>query len=337
MPTEYGTLQLRQGTTAQMDPIVLEKGEPGLSIDGTTIVLKIGDGSRSWDALPEVGGAQTGGVDPAAFAQLVTQVAQIAHDFGIDQQNLQSALAQITENDERLNDLTDASPMAWDATTDFPRLAVVRHNGLTWYAANRDPDPGDEPGVSGKWQSLTLEHLYGMAKRGLDAAFLLDQIPDWAATGDPASQNSDAMLVAHDDKVWQADSTSTPAQRNGEEPGTNPSSSVWYEFDLVDIAQNLKWIGDSAYAAPSAQSKAAGLVPVADGQGGWRYETHAAEIDMQRPGVGLVPRPTPPEQIGETWQNVVATRVTTSLPAARVAPTIGPTTRRPIHTPGSPR
>jgi hypothetical protein len=60
----YGRLQQRQGTVASLgtdDPIPA-RGEFLMTYDGSTPILKIGDGVRTWSELPNlVGGAGGGG------------------------------------------------------------------------------------------------------------------------------------------------------------------------------------------------------------------------------------------------------------------------------------
>jgi hypothetical protein len=62
--TNYGRLRQRQGTVAELASAnpVLAYGEFTMTYDGTTPILKIGDGTRTWSALPNlVGGAGGGG------------------------------------------------------------------------------------------------------------------------------------------------------------------------------------------------------------------------------------------------------------------------------------
>jgi hypothetical protein len=76
---------------------------------------------------------------------------------------LNDAIAALTnrtnDNDARLNDLTDASPVeTWSSTTVYPAGTVMRHNGKTWVAVTPTV-AGQEPGVAPSWQSVTLESL----------------------------------------------------------------------------------------------------------------------------------------------------------------------------------
>lgn len=53
MPVE-DLIQVRAGTAAQWASVnpVLAAGEPGVAIDGTTVVFKVGNGLTAWNALP---------------------------------------------------------------------------------------------------------------------------------------------------------------------------------------------------------------------------------------------------------------------------------------------
>jgi hypothetical protein len=59
----YGRLTEAGRTAAEMssENRVLAAREFGVSVDGTTLVLKIGDGVTPWNDLPAIGGGSGGG------------------------------------------------------------------------------------------------------------------------------------------------------------------------------------------------------------------------------------------------------------------------------------
>lgn len=138
---------------------------------------------------------------------ITTAMTTLGDRVTVNEQNIGALVLRADENDERLNDLTDTTPFPWDPTTDFDLHAVVRHNGGTWYAANRDPDPGEEPGVDAKWQSLTLEHLWGMAKRALDQSAPAQGV----ALPDPTGGTANAVLAIQDPSTGTLHWTPLPA------------------------------------------------------------------------------------------------------------------------------
>lgn len=77
----YGNLRQRNGTVASLAAAnpVLSFGEFTMTYSGTTPILKIGDGVRTWTALPNlVGGGGGGGglvlVQPDAPAEVQGQL-----------------------------------------------------------------------------------------------------------------------------------------------------------------------------------------------------------------------------------------------------------------------
>jgi hypothetical protein len=106
------------------------------------------------------------------------------------------------DNDARLNDLTDASPVeVWDVAAVYPAGTVMRHNGSTWLA-KVSTTAGDEPTpTSAVWRSITLEALDarisgssgGAAKpKVLLAKVLYAQLPG-PMTHDAAALKMDAL------------------------------------------------------------------------------------------------------------------------------------------------
>jgi hypothetical protein len=61
--TNYGRAKERGGTASAMasDNPVLAAREIAASVDGTTVVVKIGDGVTPWNDLPALGGGGGGG------------------------------------------------------------------------------------------------------------------------------------------------------------------------------------------------------------------------------------------------------------------------------------
>lgn len=60
--TNYGQLSVRYGTASSLSTSnpLLATGEFAVAVDGTTIVLKIGNGVQHWNDLPAIGGGGGG-------------------------------------------------------------------------------------------------------------------------------------------------------------------------------------------------------------------------------------------------------------------------------------
>jgi hypothetical protein len=120
---------------------------------------------------------------------------------------LNDAIAALTnrtdDNDARLNDLTDASPVeVWDVAAVYPAGTVMRHSGSTWLAKSATV-AGDEPKpTSAAWVLVTLEGLYALiaALTARVAALETPSPPPPPPVAPDASWSKDDIVVWLEDR-----------------------------------------------------------------------------------------------------------------------------------------